>query len=50
MEGENWSGLSLKSGDLLVLTNGGAAGVNFMHTVLEYEMVLSIGEVNEVLA
>ena len=50
MEGENWSGLSLKNGDLTVIQNSGAAGVNFQHTVLEYELVLSIGEVNEILA
>ena len=50
MEGENWSGLSLKNGDLTVLTNSGAAGVNFQHTVMEYEAIASIGEVNEVLA
>ena len=50
MEGENWSGLNLKNGDLVVLENKGAAGVNFQHTILEYELVLSIGEINEVLA
>ena len=50
MEGENWSGLSLKNGDLVVLENKGAGGVNFQHTILEYELVLSIGEINEVLA
>ena len=50
MEGENWSGLSLKNGDLVVLEKKGAAGVNFQHTILEYELLLSIGEINEVLA
>ena len=50
MEGENWSGLSLKNGDLVVLENKSAAGVNFQHTILEYELVLSIGEISEVLA
>ena len=50
MEGENWSGLSLKNGDLLELENKSAAGVNLQHTILEYELVLSIGEINEMLA
>ena len=42
--------MSLKNEDLCVLENKSAAGVNFQHTILEYEFVLSIGEINEVLA
>lgn len=48
MEGLPWAGLSLKN-EAVTLTHKNAGGCNFEHVVLEYEQVLSLGEVNETL-
>ena len=50
LEGEPWSGISLKNGDLTTLQFRNAGGVGFSFAVLEHELVLSLGEVNEILA
>ena len=49
LEGEPWSGISLANGDLVNLQIKNAGGVNFQYAVLEHEIVLSLGEVNEIL-
>ncbi len=48
MEGLPWSGLTLKN-EAVTLTHKHAGGCNFAHIVLEYEQILSLGEVNETL-
>jgi hypothetical protein len=47
--GEDWAGLSIKGGDVINIQHRGAAGVNFQHVMLEYQQVLSLGEIPEVL-
>ena len=49
LEGEPWSGISLANGDLVNLQIKNAGGANFQYAVLEHEIVLSLGEVNEIL-
>ena len=50
LEGEPWSGISLKNGDLTTLQVKNAGGVGYQFAVLEHELVLSLGEVNEIQA
>jgi len=49
LEGEPWSGTSLSSGDLVNLQIKNAGGVGLQYAVLEHELALSLGEVNEIL-
>ena len=47
--GASWSGTSLKNGDIVNLQHKSAGGVGFQHALLEFQQVLSLGEVPEVL-
>ena len=49
LEGEPWAGVSLANGDLVNLQIKNAGGVGFQYAVLEHEIVLCLGEVNEIL-
>ena len=47
--GASWSGTSLKNGDIVNLQHKNAGGVGFQYALLEFQQVLSLGEVPEVL-
>ena len=47
--GAPFGGTSLKSGDIVNLQHKNAGGVGFQYALLEFQQVLSLGEVPEVL-
>ena len=47
--GASWSGASLKNGDIVNLQHKSAGGVGFQYALMEFQQVLSLGEVPEVL-
>ena len=47
--GASWSGTSLKNGDIVNLQHKNAGGVGFQYALMEFQQVLSLGEVPGVL-
>ena len=48
--GASWAGTSLRNGDIVNIQHKNAGtGVGFQHALLEYQQVLSLGEVRGVL-
>ena len=47
--GASWAGTSLKNGDIVNLQHKNAGGVGFQYALLEFQQVLFLGEVPEIL-
>ena len=49
LPGAGWAGTSRRKGDIVGFQHKNAGGVGFQYALLEYQQVLSLGEVPEVL-